>query len=72
MLPVPFARALVIREKALGAEHPKVVRVLDAYAAHLRKINRTAEAEKLEARVKEFRRKLSYLDGQTMDDLMGR
>jgi len=43
-------RALAIREKALGPEHPDTVTVLKNYAALLRKMGREDEADKLEAR----------------------
>ncbi len=43
-------RALAIREKTLGVEHPEVAQSLENYAALLRKTGRDAEAAKLEAR----------------------
>jgi Tetratricopeptide repeat len=52
-----FKRALAIREKALGPGHPNVAIVLENYAALLRSVNRGAEADKLETRVKEIREK---------------
>ena len=45
-------RALAIREKAFGPEHPNVAQGLANYAALLRETGRTAEANKMEARAK--------------------
>ena len=45
-------RALAIREKALGPDHPSTVRSVRNCAVFLRKRGRAAEAEKLEARFK--------------------
>jgi len=50
-------RALAIVEKALGPEHPQVARVLENYAALLHKLDRDAEADKMEARAKAIRAK---------------
>jgi tetratricopeptide (TPR) repeat protein len=50
-----YRRALAIREKALGPEHPSVATTLANYAALLRKLDRTAEAETKEARAKAIR-----------------
>ncbi len=50
-------RALAIREKTLGPEHPRVATTLENYAALLRKTGRTTEAAKLEARAKAIRAK---------------
>ena len=47
-----YQRALAIREKALGREHPHVAASLENYAALLRKTGRGTEALKLEARAK--------------------
>jgi tetratricopeptide (TPR) repeat protein len=44
-----FKRALAIFETALGPEHPNVTQILENYAALLRKLDRTAEAETMEA-----------------------
>ncbi len=52
-----FRRALAIQEKALGPEHPKVAQHLEDYAALLRKMEREAEASKMEARAKAIRAK---------------
>jgi len=52
-----FRRALAIREKALGPEHPQVATVLENYAALLHKLNRESEADKMEARAKAIRAK---------------
>jgi DNA-binding MurR/RpiR family transcriptional regulator len=50
-------RALAIREKALGPEHPDVAQSLENYAALLRGTARADEAEKLEARAEAIRAK---------------
>lgn len=52
-----YQRAVVIAEKALGQNHSYVARVLANYAALLRKANRDADAEKMEARAKAIRDK---------------
>ncbi len=52
-----YKRALAIREKALGPEHPSVATSLENYAARLRKTGRSTEAAKLEARAKAIRAK---------------
>ncbi len=52
-----YQRALAIREKALGPEHPAVATVLENYAALLHKLNRDAEADKMEARAQAIRAK---------------
>jgi tetratricopeptide (TPR) repeat protein len=50
-----YRRALAIKEKALGPEHPNVATTLANYADLLRKLDRTAEAETMEARAKAIR-----------------
>ncbi len=50
-------RALAIREKALGPEHPHVAQSLENYAALLRQTARANEAERMEARAKAIRAK---------------
>ncbi len=50
-------RALAIREKALGPEHPHVAQSLENYAALLRQTARADEAERMEARAKAIRAK---------------
>ena len=52
-----YERSLAILEKALGPEHPQVAQSLDNYAALLHKLNRDAEAEKMEARAQAIRAK---------------
>ena len=52
-----YRRALSIWEKALGPEHPDVATVLENYALLLRKTNREAQAEELEARARAIRAK---------------
>jgi len=50
-------RALAIREKVLGSEHPYVAEGLRNYAGFLRKTERNVEADRLEARVRAIRTK---------------
>ena len=50
-----YKRAIGIDEKALGLDHPNVARTLENYAALLRKMDRDAESEKMEARAKAIR-----------------
>ncbi len=52
-----YKRALAIREKALGAEHPHVAASLENYSALLRETGRGSEAVKLEARARAIRAK---------------
>ena len=52
-----YKRALAIREKALGPEHPDVAQSLENYAALLRDTGRGAEAVELEARATAIRAK---------------
>lgn len=53
-----YKRVLQLFEKRNGAEHRYVAEVLEAYAWRLRKTDREAEAEPLEARAKAIRAKL--------------
>ncbi|MFN7999621.1 MAG: tetratricopeptide repeat protein [Acidobacteriota bacterium] len=48
-------RAAAIFERSLGANHPNALIALENYADLLRKLNRNAEAEKLEVKIKEIR-----------------
>ncbi len=50
-------RALAIKEKILGPDHLHVEETLEQYARLLHKVDRTGEAEKMEARVKFIREK---------------
>lgn len=50
-----YERALTIDEHALGLSHPDLIAILEDYAKVLRKLDRTAEAAKLEARAKAIR-----------------
>ncbi len=50
-------RALAIREKVLGSEHPDVASVLENYAVLLHRLNRHAKADKMEARAQAIRAK---------------
>jgi len=43
-------QALKIREKAFGVDHPLLVPVLEQYAALLRLLHRTEEAERVDRR----------------------
>ena len=52
-----YERALAIREKTLGPEHPELATSLENYAALLRETARAEEAEMLEARAKAIRAK---------------
>ncbi len=52
-----YKRALAIREKSLGPDHPDVARNLENYAELLLKTNRKTEAARLEARAKAIRAK---------------
>ena len=54
---IAVERALAIRKKALGPDHPNVAKVLENYAALLRKTGRGAEAENMEAHAKAIRAK---------------
>jgi hypothetical protein len=48
-------RALTIKETALGRNDPQLLPILDNYAVVLRALNRTSEADLMEARAKELR-----------------
>ncbi len=50
-------RALAIREKALGPEHPNVAKSLENYSDLLRKTRRGDEAAMMDARAKAIRAK---------------
>ena len=52
-----YQRALAIREKALGSQHPDVAAILEKYSRLLRKTNREDEAIKLEQRAQAIRAK---------------
>ena len=52
-----YKRALTIRMKTLGREHPNVATSLENYAALLRLTARADEAERMEARAKAIRAK---------------
>lgn len=52
-----YKRALLLCEKWLGPEHPFVAYVLECYVYSLRKTDREAEAEPLEARAKRIHEK---------------
>ena len=47
-----YKRSLAIFEKVLGPKHPNTMTVKENYAVVLRKLNRTVEAEKLDAQAK--------------------
>ena len=70
-----YKRALAIREKALGPEHPDVAQSLENYSALLRKTGRSDEAAILEARAKAIRAKHAKENPQRkgfLDRLFGR
>ena len=50
-----YKRALAIREKVLGPEHPDTADSLKSYAALLRATGSTAEADEFEARAQAIR-----------------
>ena len=50
-----YRRALAIREKALGSEHPAIAQILENYAALLRDAGRSAEDAAIEVRGKTIR-----------------
>ena len=50
-----YQRSLMIREKAVGPEHPHVATSLENYAALFRETARADEAERMEARAKAIR-----------------
>ena len=52
-----YLRALFVLTKALVSDHPNVALILENYAASLRKMNRGAEAKKMEARTEGIRAK---------------
>jgi phosphatidylserine/phosphatidylglycerophosphate/cardiolipin synthase-like enzyme len=52
-----YKRALAIREKTLGPEHPDVATCLESYALCLRAMDRPEEAASLETRVRAIRAK---------------
>ena len=52
-----FKRSLEIREKILEPGHPEIIQSLVNFSAVLRKTGRTSDAKKMEARVRELRRK---------------
>ena len=53
-----YRRSLVTTEKLLGPDHPDVANALENYANVLRKINRSTDAEKMEARARAIRARL--------------
>ena len=52
-----YKRALSIREKTLGKEHPETAVSMEDYSKLLRMMNREDEANKLEAQAKQIREK---------------
>jgi tetratricopeptide (TPR) repeat protein len=54
-----YQRAVAIREKALGPEHPDAATSLENYADLLRKMRRPVQAEPLEARAEAIRAKIA-------------
>ncbi len=52
-----YGRALLVLTRAVGPDHPNVATFLGNYAALLHKLNRDAEADKMEARAQAIRAK---------------
>ncbi|MDP9132247.1 MAG: tetratricopeptide repeat protein, partial [Nitrospirota bacterium] len=52
-----WRRALAMREKQVGLDHPDLAKTLDDYAGALRMLNRQAEAATLEGRANAIRAK---------------
>jgi Tfp pilus assembly protein PilF len=50
-----YMRALEIKEKSLGKNHPNIATSLENLAALLRKTNREAEAQEMEERARGIR-----------------
>jgi len=50
-------RALAVREKRFGPDHPGVAKTLDVLTELCEKVGRTAEAQELSARAKSIRDK---------------
>ena len=50
-------RALAIKETALEPDDPQLLQILDNYAIALRALDRSGEAEPIEARAKQIRAK---------------
>jgi hypothetical protein len=59
-----LVRALAIREKALGAEHPAVATILENYSSLLRATDKESESEKLENRASIIRAKYLHLESK--------
>jgi tetratricopeptide (TPR) repeat protein len=51
-----YRRALGVYEKTLGPSHPEVIRLTREYVTTLRRAHRDADADQLEARIKEGRK----------------
>jgi tetratricopeptide (TPR) repeat protein len=54
-----YRRAIELREKVLGSNHPELAASLEGYAAMLRGAGRAAEAEPLETRARAIRERKS-------------
>jgi tetratricopeptide (TPR) repeat protein len=52
-----FERAALLGQKGLGGDHPEIVTTLESYAAMLRIANRQADARKVDAQIRELRKK---------------
>ncbi|HXJ38639.1 MAG TPA: tetratricopeptide repeat protein, partial [Bryobacteraceae bacterium] len=50
-----YQRAILIGEKGLGGEHFEITDTLEQYATFLRNTGKTAEANKVAARIRELR-----------------
>jgi hypothetical protein len=52
-----YQRALAMRQKALGPNHPLVARTMEEYSALLRTTGRSAEADDMAKRAREIRQR---------------
>jgi tetratricopeptide (TPR) repeat protein len=62
-----YRRALEIREKSLGPNHPDLAQTLNGYAALLKKTKRKAEAEALLTRANEIAKRSDRSANRTVD-----
>lgn len=51
-----YQKALSLGEKIYSQDHPRVAEIMNEYAALLKKMGRTEEAKKLEAKAKQISR----------------
>jgi hypothetical protein len=57
-----FNKALSIRERVFGLDHPAIASTLEQYATLLRNLKRESEAGKLEKRIQAIRAKQIILE----------